>query len=249
MRAPSIARDTLPNDFQLKLLDESGDNVWWFRRADFEFSKDWQRVVVKKRHMEFAWGPTRDRELRRAARLEIVIAAGKGGGRGSVAIDRLQLDALPVTPAVAHLPLRARRAVQLAGAGARPRWSDRHCCRAGRSAQAFDLASAPGASSVPRAELDASTHASSYDVDCLMTASVAPRQPMRNARGGRNAYDCGGGSAICAPDLRSGPQSRYESRGRRQRARLRRNVERRHLRDGSGVTSRSLSSRVRGEQA
>jgi hypothetical protein len=94
-----------PNDLQLKLVDASGENVWWFRRADFEFSKDWRRVVVKKRQLEFAWGPTDNRELDRTASLELVVAAGRGGGKGSVAIDRLRLSALPVPPAVPPAPL------------------------------------------------------------------------------------------------------------------------------------------------
>ncbi|HEY8946816.1 MAG TPA: discoidin domain-containing protein, partial [Polyangiaceae bacterium] len=94
-----------PNDFQLKLADESGENVWWFRRADFEFPPAWQKIVIKKRHVEFAWGPTRARELQRAARIELVVAAGKGGGRGSITVDDLRIRALPVPPATPPRPV------------------------------------------------------------------------------------------------------------------------------------------------
>ncbi len=97
--------DAPPNDLQLKLVDASGENVWWFRQADFEFSKDWRRVVVKKRQVQFAWGPTEQRELRQTASLELVVAAGSGGGKGSIAVDNLRLRELPVPPAVPPAPV------------------------------------------------------------------------------------------------------------------------------------------------
>ena len=52
------------NDFQVKLVDESGENVWWFRRQNFAFPREWQTVKIKKRQVDFAWGPTTDRTLR-----------------------------------------------------------------------------------------------------------------------------------------------------------------------------------------
>jgi len=83
------------NDLQVKLVDASGDNVWWFRRQDFEFSREWRLVTIKKRQVEFAWGPTKDRVLRRAASIEFVVAAGRGGGRGSIYVSDLALQELP----------------------------------------------------------------------------------------------------------------------------------------------------------
>ncbi|MGH8673848.1 MAG: discoidin domain-containing protein, partial [Burkholderiales bacterium] len=88
-----------PNALQFKLVDASGENVWWFRRSDFAFPRDWRRLEIKKRHIEFAWGPASDRALRRSATLELVVAAGLGGGRGSVCFDQLNLRELPV-----HVP-------------------------------------------------------------------------------------------------------------------------------------------------
>lgn len=87
------------NDFQVKLSDESGDNVWWFRRNDFTPPNDWQRITIKKRQVEFAWGPTKQRELRNAATLEFVVAAGREGGSGSLTIDSLRIRTLPTPPA------------------------------------------------------------------------------------------------------------------------------------------------------
>jgi F5/8 type C domain len=90
-----LRADAPVNDFQVKLVDETGENVWWFRRQNFAFPREWQRVRIKKRHIEFAWGPTQDRTLRRAARIEFVVAAGRGGGAGSVYVGNLSLRELP----------------------------------------------------------------------------------------------------------------------------------------------------------
>jgi F5/8 type C domain len=96
--------DAPANNFQVKLVDASGENVWWVNRPDFEFSREWQLVRIKKRHIEFAWGPTKDRTLRRAAAIEFVIAAGRGGGRGSVYVSQLALRELPEHAAAVSAP-------------------------------------------------------------------------------------------------------------------------------------------------
>lgn len=93
------------NDLELKFLDLSGDNVWWFRQRDAAFTPEWRRVVVKKRQLEFAWGPHRTRELSEAAAIEFVVSRGTGGGSGSIAIDRLELRELPVPPATPPAPM------------------------------------------------------------------------------------------------------------------------------------------------
>jgi F5/8 type C domain len=87
--------DAPVNDFQFKLTDASGENVWWFRKSDFAFPNGWQHITIKKRQIEFAWGPTKERTLARAATLEFVVSAGREGGRGTIAVDGLRLRALP----------------------------------------------------------------------------------------------------------------------------------------------------------
>jgi hypothetical protein len=84
------------NNLELKLVDASGENVWWYRRGNYEFPTSWRRVSVKRRQIEFAWGPTKDRTLRRIAAIELVVSAGTGGGKGTIAIDELVLR--PRTP-------------------------------------------------------------------------------------------------------------------------------------------------------
>jgi hypothetical protein len=79
-----------PNTLEFKLIDPSGENVWWSNQPSFEFSKTWTEVVRKKRHITFAWGPKGSGDLTRVAAIELAITAGSGG-KGSVWIDELQL--------------------------------------------------------------------------------------------------------------------------------------------------------------
>jgi hypothetical protein len=44
-----LRADARVNDFQVKLVDASGENVWWFRRPNLAFPRDWQRITIKKR--------------------------------------------------------------------------------------------------------------------------------------------------------------------------------------------------------
>ncbi|HWE42433.1 MAG TPA: discoidin domain-containing protein, partial [Gemmatimonadaceae bacterium] len=87
-----------PNNIEFKMVDSTGDNVWWVNRRDFVFSRRWQTVTIRKRQVSFAWGPSGGGELRRFAALEIAVTAGKGG-RGSVWVDELALT--PRAPAKA----------------------------------------------------------------------------------------------------------------------------------------------------
>jgi hypothetical protein len=90
-----VRGDAPVNNLQFKLIDASGENVWWLNRPDFEFPREWQQVRVRKRQIEFAWGPTQDRELKHSVAIEFVVASGRDGGKGSVAFDELTIRALP----------------------------------------------------------------------------------------------------------------------------------------------------------
>jgi hypothetical protein len=109
--------DAPANNFQIKLVDASGENVWWVNRPDFQFPHEWQLFRIKKRHIEFAWGPTKDRTLRHVAAIEFVVAGGRGGGRGSVYVSQLALRELPDEAAVASPPV-VRASSALPGAEA-----------------------------------------------------------------------------------------------------------------------------------
>jgi hypothetical protein len=87
--------DSPRNDLQFKLVDASGDNVWWVNRPKYDFPKTWTQVRYKKRHIDKAWGPSPDRVLRSSAKLEFTIY-NNVGGKGSVCFDTLALQTLPV---------------------------------------------------------------------------------------------------------------------------------------------------------
>jgi hypothetical protein len=82
------------NNLEFKLVDPSGDNVWWVNRRAFAVPGEWQEVRIKKRHVSFAWGPAGGGEIPRVASIELAVTAGEGG-RGWVAFDELTLRELP----------------------------------------------------------------------------------------------------------------------------------------------------------
>jgi len=86
-----IMGNAQPNNLEFKLIDASGDNVWWVNQRNFVFPREWTRIVLKKRHFEFAWGPQGGGEPHHIAAMEIVVTAGSGG-KGTVWIDDLSLS-------------------------------------------------------------------------------------------------------------------------------------------------------------
>jgi hypothetical protein len=180
------------NDLQLKFTDASGDNVWWFRQNDLRFTDDWRHVVVKKRQVEFAWGPTQQRELSRAASVTFVIAAGREGGRGSIAIDNFRLVALP-PPEPPPAPV-ASASSSVGPEGAPALLLD------GRQETAWR--SAPGAGPIQALTVDygalrefgaltlrwlPNAQASDYDVE--LSTDGASWQLVRQVRGGDGGHD------------------------------------------------------------
>jgi len=83
------------NTLEFKLVDPSGENVWWSNQRDVVFPRDWSTIVRRKRHISFAWGPKGGGDMDRVAAIEIAITAGQGG-KGSVWIDELSLTELDV---------------------------------------------------------------------------------------------------------------------------------------------------------
>ena len=83
------------NDLQFKVIDTSGDNVWWVNRPKYDFPKEWSTVRYKQRHIVKAWGPDPDRTLRKSAKLEYTIY-NNAGGKGEVCFDELGFEMLPV---------------------------------------------------------------------------------------------------------------------------------------------------------
>jgi hypothetical protein len=85
--------DAPANDLQFKLVDASGDNVWWVNRTSLEPPARWTPVRYKARHIVKAWGPDPDPMLRASAKIELVVY-NRVGGRGSVCFDELGFSEL-----------------------------------------------------------------------------------------------------------------------------------------------------------
>ncbi len=83
------------NNLEFKLIDESGENVWWMNNRNYEFPEEWKKITIKKRHLSFAWGPFADKTLRKTNRLEFTIASYTGG-KGTIYLDELKYEALPI---------------------------------------------------------------------------------------------------------------------------------------------------------
>jgi hypothetical protein len=91
------------NHLEFKLIDSTGENVWWSVRRDVEFPGEWQTFIIKKRHLSFAWGPLGGGEIRHVWAIEFAITAGSGG-TGTVWIDELTLQPLPPPDATPPKP-------------------------------------------------------------------------------------------------------------------------------------------------
>ncbi|MHB8913126.1 MAG: discoidin domain-containing protein, partial [Lysobacter sp.] len=83
--------DSPANDLQFKLVDASGDNVWWVNKPKYEFPAQWTPVVYKQRHISRAWGPAPDPALRHSQKLEFTVY-NSAGGKGSVCFDSLRFE-------------------------------------------------------------------------------------------------------------------------------------------------------------
>lgn len=88
-------RGSMPaNDLQVKFIDASGDNVWWYRREALEPTATWQTIHANRPQVEFAWGPAKDHSLHHTQSLAFTVYAGRGG-KGELCVDQLHLRALP----------------------------------------------------------------------------------------------------------------------------------------------------------
>jgi hypothetical protein len=83
------------NNFEIKLIDASGDNVWWVNNRNYTFPTEWKKIKIKKRHLSFAWGPSGGTPPTRFDRIEFTVSSFLGG-KGSVWIDDLKFE--PLSP-------------------------------------------------------------------------------------------------------------------------------------------------------
>lgn len=76
------------NNFEIKFLDDSRENVWWMNNRNFEFPNDWKKFFVRKRNIHFAWGPNQNKEFQEFSYIEFTIASFSGG-QGTIFLDEL----------------------------------------------------------------------------------------------------------------------------------------------------------------
>ncbi|MDI6802799.1 MAG: discoidin domain-containing protein [Bacteroidota bacterium] len=96
--------DAPVNNFEFKLLDTAG-NVFWTKKLNVEFSKEWTKRTIKMRHITFAWGPSGGGKIKDVDKIEFVVSAGTGGGKGTIYIDEFKIE--PITEATPNLKLVA----------------------------------------------------------------------------------------------------------------------------------------------
>jgi hypothetical protein len=94
-----VRGETPPNTLEIKFIDPSGENVWWVRRVAWEFPREWTEVIADKRNIEFAWGPSPNHVLTKIGAIEVTVTAASGG-KGSVWLDRITFDELPVDASI-----------------------------------------------------------------------------------------------------------------------------------------------------
>jgi hypothetical protein len=75
-----IRGEAPPNTLEFKLVDRSGENVWWYTEPDRAFDGAWHRITVRRRQITFAWGPRGGGTPDTVAAIEFVVTAGRGGG-------------------------------------------------------------------------------------------------------------------------------------------------------------------------
>lgn len=99
-----VKAESPSNNFEIKFIDSTGNNVWWVNNRSYNFPAEWKKVRIKKRHIVFAWGPTADQTLKRIDRIEFTVASVVGG-KGTVWIDDLKFE--PLQPETLSWPAPA----------------------------------------------------------------------------------------------------------------------------------------------
>ncbi len=100
-------------ELQLKLVDPSGANVWWWRREGFAPERDATLLTFRCASLAFAWGPRSGGDPERLGAVEIAVAAE---GAGSLWIDELRIE--PREPAAEPPRAHDVRASSFASGGA-----------------------------------------------------------------------------------------------------------------------------------
>src|SRR5450631_4828774 len=115
------------NDLELKLVDDTGQNVWRHTKEGLRLPQHWKRMRVESRDIDFAWGPASGTGISKLGSLEFAIVA-REGGKGTVWIAGVDIEdcdprEAPTVTASSALPGFEAQAA-LAGPGWKPRADD-----------------------------------------------------------------------------------------------------------------------------
>lgn len=77
--------------FEMRLIDDSGKNVWRYSQPGLRVSSNWQPLRIKQRQFAFGWGPADGGKAQKLGLIEFVIGRG-AGGKGTLWIDDLKLE-------------------------------------------------------------------------------------------------------------------------------------------------------------
>lgn len=117
------------NNFEVKLLDHSGENVWWVNNRDFAFPAEWEHERFKRRHFSFAWGPSGGKPNKELGAIEFAVAASSGGS-GIVELADLTLESVPQNATKPNAPtvvsvdgtVNAEEVARIVGQESQIRW-------------------------------------------------------------------------------------------------------------------------------
>src|SRR5260370_22845400 len=116
------------NDLELKLVDDSGQNVWRYKKEGLRLPRHWTRMRVESRDIDFAWGPASGTGISKLGSLEFAIVA-REGGKGALWIAGVEIEdcdprELPRVTASSATPA-FEAAGALAGSGGKPQPHER----------------------------------------------------------------------------------------------------------------------------
>ena len=115
------------NNLEIKLVDDTGLNVWRYVFKDLKLPARWKSFTVESRDIDFAWGPSSSRGISQLGSMEFAIVAGEGG-KGTMWLGDVQIeDRRPQHPPVlsASSEVEGLEAAKALDSGWAPRLDDR----------------------------------------------------------------------------------------------------------------------------
>ena len=79
------------NNLEIKLVDDTGLNVWRYVFKDLKLPSRWKSFTVESRDIDFAWGPSSGRGIARLGSMEFAVVAGEGG-KGTMWLADVQIE-------------------------------------------------------------------------------------------------------------------------------------------------------------